>query len=45
MPISAGNKVVAVLDVDCAAIGGFDDLDKNRLEELAALIGKACDWQ
>ncbi|OAA60734.1 GAF domain nucleotide-binding protein [Cordyceps fumosorosea ARSEF 2679] len=37
-------KVVAIIDVDCAELNGFDEVDKKNLEELAELIGKSCDW-
>ena len=37
-------KVVAILDVDCTAIGGFDKVDQIWLEKLAKAIGEACDW-
>ncbi|KAK4248788.1 GAF domain-like protein [Corynascus novoguineensis] len=37
-------KVVAIIDVDCAAVGGFDDIDRVWLERLAELIAGACDW-
>ncbi|TQW00712.1 GAF domain nucleotide-binding protein [Cordyceps javanica] len=37
-------KVVAIIDVDCAELNGFDEVDKKNLEQLAELIGKSCDW-
>ena len=37
-------KTVAIIDVDCAALGGFDEVDQKNLEELATLLSKACDW-
>ncbi|KAM3460923.1 hypothetical protein MY5147_002290 [Beauveria neobassiana] len=37
-------KVVAIIDVDCAELHGFDEVDKKNLEQLAELIGKSCDW-
>lgn len=37
-------RVVAVLDVDCAVAGGFDEVDRRWLEELAAVLGRGCDW-
>ncbi|KAH8713088.1 Free methionine-R-sulfoxide reductase [Beauveria bassiana] len=33
-------KVVAIIDVDCAELHGFDEVDKKNLEQLAELIGK-----
>lgn len=32
------------VDLDCAEKNGFDETDKKYLEELAALLGRACDW-
>ncbi|KAI3400097.1 hypothetical protein diail_4327 [Diaporthe ilicicola] len=37
-------KVVGIIDIDCAEKNGFDETDKRYLEELAALLGRACDW-
>lgn len=37
-------KVVAIIDVDCAVADGFDETDRRLLEELAGLLGQACDW-
>lgn len=41
---SGTKKVVAIIDVDCAALNGFDERDKKYLEELAALLSESCDW-
>jgi L-methionine (R)-S-oxide reductase len=40
----ASTKLVAIIDIDCAQVDGFDEVDKKYLEELAVLIGKSCDW-
>ncbi|KAH6630934.1 GAF domain-like protein [Chaetomium sp. MPI-SDFR-AT-0129] len=37
-------RVVAIIDVDCAEVGGFDEVDREWLEKLAKVIGEACDW-
>jgi len=37
-------RAVGVLDLDCLAIGGFDEEDKKGLERIAKLIVKSCDW-
>lgn len=37
-------KTIAIIDVDCAEAEGFDEVDRRFLEELAQLLGKACDW-
>jgi L-methionine (R)-S-oxide reductase len=44
VPISVKGKIVAIIDLDCAEIKGFDEVDRRRLEELAGILGKACDW-
>ncbi|KAF4979433.1 hypothetical protein FZEAL_4357 [Fusarium zealandicum] len=38
------NKVVAIIDIDCAVLNGFDEVDKVHLEQLAVLLAKSCDW-
>ncbi|KUJ18027.1 GAF domain-like protein [Mollisia scopiformis] len=44
VPILVGGKTVAIIDVDCAVVKGFDAVDREALERLAGLIGGACDW-
>lgn len=48
VPIVAGEggsrKVVAIIDIDCAVLNGFDEVDKKYLEQLAELLGRSCDW-
>jgi putative methionine-R-sulfoxide reductase with GAF domain len=44
VPISMEGEVVAIIDIDCAELKGFDEVDRKALEELAVLLGKACDW-
>lgn len=41
LPVIRDNEVVAVLDVDSAALNEFDDTDKQYLEKVINLI----DWQ
>ena len=36
--------VVAIIDIDCAELNGFDEIDQRWLEKLAILLGAACDW-
>lgn len=36
--------VLGVLDLDCLAVGGFNDEDKFGLEKIAKLIVNSCDW-
>lgn len=44
VPIVVNDKVVAIIDVDCAELNGFDEVDREWLEKLADLVGKSCDW-
>lgn len=37
-------QVVGVIDIDCAELQGFDELDKESLEQLASLLAECCDW-
>ncbi|KAF7526991.1 hypothetical protein G7054_g10595 [Neopestalotiopsis clavispora] len=38
------DKLVAIIDVDCAVVDGFDDVDRYYLERLAEILAKGCDW-
>ena len=40
----AGKKVVAIIDIDCAVVKGFDEVDARYLGELAELLSRSCDW-
>jgi putative methionine-R-sulfoxide reductase with GAF domain len=44
VPIVVSGKVVAIIDIDCAVLGGFDEIDQLWLEKLAGLLAKACTW-
>ncbi|RYP26088.1 hypothetical protein DL767_008191 [Monosporascus sp. MG133] len=48
VPIVVGEgdvrKLVAIIDIDCAELNGFDVVDKKYLEDLADLLAKSCDW-
>ncbi|XXH03969.1 hypothetical protein Hte_010377 [Hypoxylon texense] len=37
-------KLVAIIDIDCADLNGFDEVDKTYLEKLADLLARSCDW-
>ncbi|EFW99268.1 gaf domain protein nucleotide-binding protein [Grosmannia clavigera kw1407] len=37
-------KLVAIIDIDCAVLNGFDQVDQTYLERLAALTASSCDW-
>ena len=44
VPVLWEGQTVAVIDVDCAELCGFNAEDKRYLEELARLIAAACDF-
>ncbi|KAH7380364.1 GAF domain-like protein [Phaeosphaeria sp. MPI-PUGE-AT-0046c] len=44
VPIVAGGKTVAIIDVDCAELNGFTIEDQEALEELADLLARSCDF-
>ncbi|KAM0333265.1 hypothetical protein ACHAQA_001926 [Verticillium albo-atrum] len=44
VPIVVEGKVVAIIDIDCAVLDGFDEVDREWLERLAVLLAKSCDW-
>jgi L-methionine (R)-S-oxide reductase len=44
VPIVVAGKTVAVIDIDCTLVGGFDEVDQRNIEALAKLLQNACDW-
>ncbi|KAF2271481.1 GAF domain-like protein [Westerdykella ornata] len=44
VPIVQNGRVVAIIDIDCAELNGFDEEDKTGLEELAQLIAESSDF-
>jgi len=44
VPILKEGKVVAIIDIDCGEIDGFDVIDEEGLQRLATTIGESCDW-
>ncbi|OSS52041.1 hypothetical protein B5807_03204 [Epicoccum nigrum] len=44
VPIIKDGKCVAIIDIDCAEENGFDAEDQKALEELAAMLARACDF-
>jgi len=44
-PLFVGSKVIGILDLDCLALGGFDQDDQEGLEKIAALVVSSCEWQ
>ena len=43
--ITDSDELVAVLDIDCPVLNGFDVYDQQRLEEICKLIGTRGEWQ
>lgn len=44
-PAAGGDAtLVAIIDIDCAVLNGFDEVDQRWLEKLADLVGRSCDW-
>lgn len=39
-----GLQVVAIIDMDCADVNGFDETDRKYLEQLAGILAGGCDW-
>ncbi|KAJ4993342.1 GAF domain-containing protein [Stagonosporopsis vannaccii] len=44
VPIVKDEKVVAIIDIDCAEENGFTEEDQKALEELATLLAESCDF-
>jgi len=44
VPLLAGNRLLGVLDLDSPLLARFDAEDAAGLEQAAALIVAACDW-
>lgn len=44
VPVCHAGKLVALLDIDSPSLNRFTDADREGLEECAALLGEACDW-
>ncbi len=40
VPVFKGDKVAAVLDIDSAELGSFDETDRKYLEEICSLISQ-----
>ncbi|KAK7043225.1 hypothetical protein VNI00_008579 [Paramarasmius palmivorus] len=43
-PLFDGDKPVGVLDLDCLALGGFDEDDRAGLDRCAEIISSSSDW-
>ncbi|RPD78608.1 GAF domain nucleotide-binding protein [Lentinus tigrinus ALCF2SS1-7] len=44
LPNEGSERAIGVLDLDCLALSGFDEADREGLEKIAKLIVDACDW-
>ncbi|ODH45775.1 hypothetical protein GX48_08140 [Paracoccidioides brasiliensis] len=44
VPILVNAETVALIDIDCAVPSGFDEVDREGLENLAAVLAEGCDW-
>lgn len=44
-PILRSGQVVAIIDIDCNDVDGFDEVDEERLGRLADLLAESCDWK
>ncbi|EEH41862.2 GAF domain nucleotide-binding protein [Paracoccidioides lutzii Pb01] len=44
VPILVNGETVALIDIDCAVPSGFDEVDREGLENLAAVLAEGCDW-
>lgn len=45
IPIRHSGRLVAVLDIDSPVLSRFTTEDQKGLEQCAALLGDACDWE
>lgn len=37
-------QTVAIIDIDSTELSTFDDVDKENLEKIAAILANGCDW-
>ena len=44
LPNEDSERAIGVLDLDCLALAGFDEVDREGLEKIAKLIVSECDW-
>ncbi|KAF2429231.1 GAF domain-like protein [Tothia fuscella] len=44
VPILQAGKVVAIIDIDCAELAGFDEVDQKHLEGFARIIAEGSDF-
>lgn len=44
VPVISSGTVVALIDLDCLDLNGFDETDQEYLEKLAKVVALSCDW-
>jgi L-methionine (R)-S-oxide reductase len=44
VPITQAGRMVAIIDIDCAELDGFDEVDQRQLEDLASILAESCDF-
>ncbi|KAL2001966.1 hypothetical protein VTN02DRAFT_918 [Thermoascus thermophilus] len=44
VPILVHGETVAIIDIDSTELSTFDDVDKENLEKISAILADACDW-
>ncbi|KAG5363197.1 Free methionine-R-sulfoxide reductase [Yarrowia sp. B02] len=44
VPIVLDGKLFGVIDIDCASLEGFDEVDQQGLEKIALVLAKSCEW-
>ena len=44
VPILKDGETVAIIDIDCGVLEGFDEIDQKELVKFAEILSKACDW-
>ena len=44
VPIVLEGKLFGVIDIDCASLEGFDEVDQQGLEKIALILAKSCEW-
>lgn len=44
IPMSKGNQVLGVLDIDSPVLNRFDEVDAYYLQNMVTLLENSCDW-
>ena len=45
IPIRDGDRIVGVLDIDSPNVARFDEVDRQGLEKIVAILERACNWE